>query len=134
MKYTLAFCTVFFYWVNKPVYAQAMQVTFCMQVVELRDTLILNELEKTAFTFENARWNSALKGIKVQIYTLPENKVKLELILKRGKYKQLSLTENNNLIDCDRAQNQFCSVVFQNQQTYVPINALFEFVHSQLKR
>ena len=93
-----------------------------------------NELEKTAFTFENARWNSALKGIKVQIYTLPENKVKLELILKRGKYKQLSLTENNNLIDCDRAQNQFCSVVFQNQQTYVPINTLFEFVHSQLKR
>ena len=72
MKYTLALCTVFFYWVNKPVYAQAMQVTFCMQVVELRDTLILNELEKTAFTFENARWNSALKGIKVQIYTLNE--------------------------------------------------------------
>ena len=70
MKYTLALCTVFFYWVNKPVYAQAMQVTFCMQVVELRDTLILNELEKDYALMESMlfrevpTWELILKTIE----------------------------------------------------------------------
>lgn len=109
---------------------QSIQVNCVVNEPIQNDSLILKTTQEVAYTFMNARFGPQFKGVTITITTAASEFVNLCLYLNRHGYLQLVPQAKTAVTQVSGT----CITLHEGKEKTIMYDALFEFLHAQLKR